>query len=429
MVEFSQTNWKKPFFLIWSGQIFSLLGSGLVGFALIWWLTSTTGSATVLAFATLAQILPDVFLGPFAGALVDRWNRRVVMIAADLTIAAATLALGVLFWLGGVQPWMVYIILFIRAVGGSFHWPAMQASTSLMVPDKHLTRIAGLNQTLRGILNIATPPLGALLISILPTYGVIAIDVVTALIAVTPLLFVNIPQPKRANAAEVVTPRMLLRDVKEGLRYTFAWPGLLAILGMAMLINFLFNPAMMLMPLLVKNFFQGDAWHLSIMESGWGIGLVAGSLLLSAWGGFKRKVVTSMVGLIGMGAFTLLVGFAPASLFGLAVAGISLAGFANPIVNGPLMATLQSRVEPGMQGRIFTLVQSGAAAMMPLGTLLAAPVAENLGIQAWFLAAGVGTVLMGVLGFLIPVVVNFENDPAHPPIQVHPLPEAVSQAG
>jgi len=250
-----------------------------------------------------------------------------------------------------------------------------------------------------------------------------------ALIAVTPLLFVNIPQPKRANAAEVVTPRMLLRDVKEGLRYTFAWPGLLAILGMAMLINFLFNPAMMLMPLLVKNFFQGDAWHLSIMESGWGIGLVAGSLLLSAWGGFKRKVVTSMVGLIGMGAFTLLVGFAPASLFGLAVAGISLAGFANPIVNGPLMATLQSRVEPGMQGRIFTLVQSGAAAMMPLGTLLAAPVAENLGIQAWFLAAGVGTILMGVLGFLIPVVVNFENDPAHPPIQINPLPEAVSQAG
>lgn len=295
MVEFTPTNWKKPFFLIWSGQVFSLLGSGLVGFALIWWLTQTTGSATVLALATLAQILPEVFLGPFAGALVDRWNRRVVMIVADLMIAAATLLLGILFWLGAVEPWQVYVILFVRAVGGIFHWPAMQASTSLMVPEKHLTRIAGLNQTLRGALNILTPALGALLISLIPTYGVIAIDVVTALIAVTPLFFVNIPQPVRTEKAVAVTPRTVLVDVWEGLKYVFTWKGLLAILIMAMLINFLFNPAGMLMPLLVKNFFQGDAWHLSLMESGWGIGLVGGSVLLSIWGGFKRKIITSMV--------------------------------------------------------------------------------------------------------------------------------------
>ena len=429
MVEFTQTNWKKPFFLIWSGQVFSLLGSGLVGFALIWWLTQTTGSATVLALATLAQILPEVFLGPFAGALVDRWNRRVVMIAADMLIAAATLALGVLFWLGVVEPWHVYVILFVRAVGGIFHWPAMQASTSLMVPEKHLTRIAGLNQTLRGALNIVTPALGALLISLIPTYGVIAIDVVTALIAVTPLFFVNIPQPVRTEKAVAVTPRTVLVDVWEGLKYVFTWKGLLAILIMAMLINFLVNPAFMLMPLLVKNHFQGDAWHLGLMESGWGIGLIVGSLLLSIWGGFKRKVITSMVGLIGMGAFTLLVGFAPATLFGMAVVGMSLAGFMNPIVNGPLMALLQSRVPADKQGRIFTLINSGSAAMMPLGIALAAPVAENLGIQAWFLAGGFITVLMGVAGFLIPVIINIESDPLHPPIQAAPVPQPVPEAG
>ncbi len=424
MVEFTQTNWKKPFFLIWSGQIFSLLGSGLVGFALIWWLTSTTGSASVLALATLAQILPEVFIGPFAGALVDRWNRRLVMIVADLLIATATLALGILFFFNVVQPEFVYLILFIRAIGGIFHWPAMQASTSLMVPEKHLTRIAGLNQTLRGVLNIATPPLGALLISLIPTYGVIAIDVVTALIAVTPLLFVNIPQPAQIHKAVAVTPLSMLRDVREGLQYVVSWAGLSAILIMAMLINFLVNPGFMLMPLLVKNHFLGDAWHLSLMESGWGIGLVIGSILLSVWGGFKRKVITSMIGLIGMGAFTLLVGFAPQNLFGMAVVGMSLAGFMNPIVNGPLMALLQSRVPADKQGRIFTLVNSGAAGMMPLGVALAAPVSENLGIQAWFLVGGFATVLMGIAGFLIPVIHNIESDPLHPPIQSQPLPEA-----
>jgi DHA3 family macrolide efflux protein-like MFS transporter len=130
-----------------------------------------------------------------------------------------------------------------------------------------------------------------------------------------------------------------------------------------------------------------------------------------------------------MGAFTLLVGFAPATLFGMAVVGMSLAGFMNPIVNGPLMALLQSRVPADKQGRIFTLINSGSTAMMPLGIALAAPVAENLGIQAWFIAGGFITVLMGIAGFLIPVIYNIEADPLHPPIQAAPVPQPVPEAG
>src|SRR5512137_1696216 len=190
-------NWKKPFFIVWTGQIFSLLGSGLVQFALVWWLTKTTGSPVVLASATLAAILPGVFLGPFAGALVDRWNRRLVMIVADTAIAVVTIFLALLFWMGVIQPWHVFVVLFLRSLGGVFHYNAMSASTSLMVPEKHLARVAGLNQTLQGVLNIATPPLGALLLELLEMYYVVAVDVVTAAIAVTTLLFVAIPQPAR----------------------------------------------------------------------------------------------------------------------------------------------------------------------------------------------------------------------------------------
>ncbi len=406
----SSLNWKKPFFIVWGGQVFSLLGSGLVQFALVWWLTQTTGSAVVLATSTLAAILPGVFLGPFAGALVDRWNRRLVMIVADSAIAVLTIFLALLYWQGVIQPWHVFVVLFLRSLGGVFHYNAMSASTSLMVPDKHLARVAGLNQSLQGVMNIATPPLGALLLGLLEMYAVLAIDVVTAAIAVTALLFVAIPQPQRKEPAETVSPRLLLRDVREGLRYVMAWPGMVAILIMAMVINFLFVPASTLMPLLITNHFNGGAWHLGVMESFWGIGAVVGGLVLSVWGGFRRKVFTSMTGLIGMGAGALLTGLAPGTGFTMAVAGYAFAGFMNPITNGPLMAFLQSRVAPEMQGRVFSLVQSSSGAMMPLGTLVAAPVASWLGIPAWFIAAGVVTAAMGLLGFAIPVIANIERD-------------------
>ena len=191
-------NWAGPFFTIWTGQAFSLLGSRLVQFALIWWLTRTTGSATVLATASLVALLPQVILGPVVGALVDRWNRRLVMLVADSVVAIATLLLAFLFWHGSVQIWQVYLLLFARAIGGGFHWPAMTASTSLMVPENNLSRIQGLNQMLQGGMGILAAPLGALLLEILPMQGVLAIDVGTALLAITPLLFIGVSQPKSA---------------------------------------------------------------------------------------------------------------------------------------------------------------------------------------------------------------------------------------
>ena len=143
-------NWKRTFFPIWVGQAFSLLGSELVQFSLIWYLTNKTGSASVLAAASFVALLPRVFLSPISGALVDRWNRQKVMIYADALIAAATMILADIFWLKYIQVWHIYLILFIRAIGSGFNWSAMQASTSLMVPKDQLARISGMNQTLRG---------------------------------------------------------------------------------------------------------------------------------------------------------------------------------------------------------------------------------------------------------------------------------------
>src|SRR5512138_3132898 len=157
-METSSQEWAGRFFTVWAGQALSLFGSALVQFALIWWLTQKSGSATVLAIATLVGMLPQIVIGPFAGAYVDRGNRRLIMILADGTIAAFSLLLAYLFATGTVQIWHVYAILAIRALGGAFHYPAMAASTPLMVPREQLTRINGLNQALQGVNSLVAPP-------------------------------------------------------------------------------------------------------------------------------------------------------------------------------------------------------------------------------------------------------------------------------
>ena len=405
------SNWTVPFFTIWIGQTFSLIGSGLVQFALVWWLTQSTGSATVLATATLVAILPGVLLGPFAGALVDRWNRRVVMMVADGFIALATLGLAYLYSIGAMQVWHVYVIMALRAIGGSFHWPAMQASTSLMVPKEHLSRVAGLNQTIQGALNIVCPPLGALLLGVLPLHSIMMIDVTTAALAILPLFFVHIPQPQRTAPvawAEGNKPS-LWDDVREGLRYIWNWPGVMAMLVMATVINFLFNPAFSLMPILVTKHFGGQAMQLAWIDSAWGIGVVVGGLTLSVWGGFRRRILTTLVGLVGMGLGTLVIGLSPATAFELALAGMLLAGFMNPITNGPTFAVIQSVVAPEMQGRVFTVIGSLTAAMSPLGMAIAGPVADAFGVQVWFVMGGVVCVLMGLSAFFIPAIVHLED--------------------
>ncbi len=414
--DFRPTHWKVRFFAIWTGQAFSLLGSALVQFALVWWLTQTTGSATVLATATLAAVLPGIFIGPFAGALVDRWNRRVLMIAADGLIALVTLGLIGLYVAGAMQVWHVYAAMFLRAALGGFHWPAMQASTSLMVPKEQLARIAGLNQTLYGVMNIISPPMGALLLAVLPLHGIMAIDVITAGLAITPLLVVAIPQPRRDDVAAVTqdgrrnAAPTVLADLRAGLRYVAGWPGLLAILIMAMLLNFIINPAFALMPILVTKHFGRGALELGWLESAWGIGMVAGGVTLSAWGGFRRRIVTSLIGVIGMGLGTLAIGLSPASAFELALAGMFFGGFMNPIANGPLMAITQAAVAPEMQGRVFALIQSAATAMMPLSLLVAGPLADALGVRVWYVAGGVACAVIGLFAFTVPAIMHVEEN-------------------
>jgi len=404
--------WAPKFFTMWIGQAFSLVGSSLVQFALVWWLTKETGSATVLATATLISMLPQIFLGPFAGTLIDRWNRKTVMLVADGLIALATLVLIYLFMIEKQSIWAIYVILLIRSAGGSFHYPAMEASTSLMVPKQHLARIAGLNQTLMGVINIIAPPLGALLISIFSTQTVLFVDVITAVIAISLLAVVSVPQPARlqAQANGEVKTTTFWQDLRQGWNYMVGWPGLLAVAILAMLINFLLTPASSLIPLMVTKEYQGGAVQLGLLDSVFGIGVIVGGLILSAWGGFKKRISTTIFGIIGIGVGILIFGSLPARLFYLALSGIFVLGFMQVFANGPLHAILQSTVEPGMQGRVLSLIGAGATAMSPLSLLVAGPVADALGVRTWYLIGGIACILAALVALFIPAVMKIEDN-------------------
>lgn len=401
------------FIAMWSGQAVSLFGSRLVQFALIWWLTQETGSATVLATASLVGLLPQVLLGTFAGAVVDRWNRRRIMMLTDSLVALATLLLAYLFISGRSQIEHVYVILFVRAVAGSLQRPALMASTTLMVPKESLARIQGLNQMLEGGLNIATAPLGAFLLGVMPIQGILAIDVFTAIIAVGSLLFIFVPQPQKAAATGGLPGGLkpsFWSDMRAGFRYFLGWPGLLMLGLLATLLNLLLSPALTMLPLLVTQHFQGGAIELGWLESAVGVGIIAGGLVLGVWGGFKRRILTSMISLVLLGGSVVWLGVTPADKFPMAVAAILLMGVTVSMANGPINALFQSVVAPEMQGRIMGLTGSVSMAATPLGLLIAGPLADAIGVRNWIIGAGFLVTAVSLVGFLVPSLMQLEEN-------------------
>jgi MFS transporter, DHA3 family, macrolide efflux protein len=405
----SQDHPIRPFFILWTGQSLSLIGSQAVQFALIWWLTETSGSATILATATLLGLLPPVVLGPVIGALIDRWNRKTVMLAADGFVAVASLLLAWLFSAGIADIPHVLGLVFLRSLGAAFHAPAMTASTTLMVPEKYLTRIQGLNQSMQGLLTIVAAPLGALLLAIFSMTGVMMVDVGTALLAILPLLAIRVPRPPRSDG---VAQSSVWAETAAGFRYLAQRRGHATLIAMSALINALLVPAFSLLPLLVLQRLHGGAAQFGWLSSSLGVGLIVGGVVLGVWGGFRKRIVTTLIAMIALGVAVTAVGLTPASSFLWALVSMSCVGLIVPFVNGPVFAILQATIAPDYQGRVFSLIGSLAGAAAPLGLIVAAPVAEIVGVGIWYLAGGIACVAMGIAGFLAPALMGIEDGTA-----------------
>jgi len=270
-------NWKHRFFTIWAGQALSLITSAILQMAIIFYLTEKTGSAMVLSMASLVGFLPYAVFGPAIGVLVDRYDRKKIMIGADLIIAAAGAVLAVLALYMELPVWMVMVVLFIRSIGTAFHSPALNAVTPLIVPEEQLTRCAGYSLSLQSISYILSPAAAALLYSVWELNAIIAIDVLGALLAC--LTVAIVPIPKLGDRGQSLKPNFM-KELKEGFVVLRQNKGLFALLLIGTLYMFVYMPINALYTLISMEYFKGTPMHVSITEIAFAFGMLIGGMIL-----------------------------------------------------------------------------------------------------------------------------------------------------
>jgi DHA3 family macrolide efflux protein-like MFS transporter len=386
----------KKFFVIFASQAASMFGSSVAGFALAWYMAKQTGSATILATAMMAALIPAVLMGPIIGPFIDRWDRKKIMIYGDLVTALLTLALVILFWTHSIQIWYIYVVNACRGISGSFQWPAMSASIPLIVPEKHLGRVNGLNQMLNGAINLIGPPAGAFLMAAIDIQWVLSVDIITAAIAIGCLLPLTIPRPPRTTLTARIN---IIGDMVQGFRYIASWKGLFYMFILFSLINFFGAPMEALMPIFVTDHLNAEVLRLGWLQTAFGAGVIVGGLVLGVWGGFKRRVFTSFIFLVIGAAATIVFSFTDLNTYWLGLAMVAVFGTTMSFVNGPLSAVLQSVIAKDIQGRIFSQLGSMSTGMMPLGLAVAGPLADAIGVKPVFMISGIAPLALGLLGF------------------------------
>ncbi len=385
-------DWKQTFKIILGGQIFSLVGSAAAQFALVWYLTIRTGSPFILAIAGICAFLPQAVLGPFAGTWVDRVSRRKVMIAADSFVALVSLIMMIAALSGEPPVWLVFVIIFLRAIGSVFHAPALQASIPMIVPERYIEKMSGFNQLVFSGSNMLGPVLGALLFSLFSISGAMLLDVAGAVFAVGTLLMVQIPnpppEPRKHIFAEMKEGVAAIRD--NYVLRRMAWPMLLAVL--------FYYPVASFFPLMVNGYFDKTAWHSSLVEAVFAAGMLTASLVIGIRGGMKNKFIQMSLAIFALGIFLLLSGILPPDGFYWFVIFSAFLGMMGSFFWLAFIVHVQTTIKPGVMGRVITLMTSLMSLAIPFGLFLAAPFAETMGVTSWFMISGVFIMAAGLLG-------------------------------
>ncbi len=390
-------NWKKVFGIIWTGQFLSLLSSSIVNFAIILWISIETGSAEKLAWAAIAGLLPQTIIGPVSGVFIDRWDRKKIMILADSFIAFCTLILAVLFALGVAEMWHIFILLALRSVGSAFHMPAMQASVPLLAPESQMTRIAGIDQMIFSVSNIAGPALGALFLNIWKMEYVLLLDVVGAVMACTSLLFVHIPNPEK----KLEKVKGVFMEMKEGAWEVLKSKALSMVFLFSTLVMFFIMPVSVLFPLMTLDYFQGNTFQVSLIEVLWGAGALVGGAVMGVKVYKINNVllVNSMYLLLGV--TFLFSGILSSDGFVFFAVLTTIAGVSGAVYNSAFTAIVQVHIDPAALGRVFSLFYTLSLIPSLLGLVGIGFFADYLGIATSFIVCGVCIILIGIGAFII----------------------------
>jgi len=382
----------KSYLIFWIGQLVSVLGSSIARFVVIWWVTLETQNAFYLSIVFLAGYAPVVLLAPLAGVYVDRWNRKALIGFVDFLQALTALALIFFFQLGIITYWHVLTLTLIGSVFQAFHMPAVSALVPLMVPRDKLSRINGVNYLFTSVMNFIGPLVAAFLMLFWKVQQILWIDVITFLIAIVPLLVIAIPSVNKRQENSQDKPSFR-KEFAEGLSFIRTGKGILSMIALATVINFLFMPIATLLSYYISVDHLGEASDYAFVASSQQAGMVAGSVLMSIKKGFKRKMLVMVFFLyilfVGYGVIAL----APKGVFWFIAIGGFVTFFALPVVNVLVLTLIQTAVPPGIFGRVNSVIIALANVASPLGMISSGALVGLMGTANLFM----GCSLIGIL--------------------------------
>jgi len=440
----------RGFTVVWLGQLVSFLGTGMTQFALTIWAWEKTGEATALALVGFSFTLSYILASPFAGALVDRWNRKLVTMLSDVASGLSTLAVLTLFTSGRLEVWHLYLTSGFSGAFQAFQFPAFSAAVTMMLDKEQYARANGMLSLVHSASAIFAPVAAGVLLPVTGLGGIMTFDALSFVAAVAALAVIRIPQP--TGVTEARERPSLLEDSLFGFRYILARPSLLGLQSIFFVANFTGSLSFALLAPMILSRTGNDSLVLGTIQSAFGVGGVVGGLLMSAWGGPKRKVYGLLLGLASSSLLsTVPMGLGRSAPVWVAAAFLFL--FLNPITNGCSQAIWQSKVPPELQGRVFSTRALIAQASQPVALFVAGPLADKvmepamaLGgslapVFGWLVGTGPGAgmalifVLAGLIGaaaglggFLFDAVRNVEDLlPDHDAVAA--MPEAVTASG
>ena len=418
------------FIVVWLGQIVSVLASSMSQFGLTIFMYEKTQSATALGLMQVFYFVPFLLISPIAGVMVDRHNRKMMMMVSDLAAGLATIGILLVLYFGVWQFWQMYLAAVIFGLGTAFQWPAYSAAISTMVSKEQLGRANGMMSLMEAGPGVVAPILAGALLPIIKLTGILFFDVATFILAIGALLIVHVPQPVRTEEGAKASGGML-KEAAYGFKYIFARPSLLGLQLVFFAGNLFAGMAFTLLAPMILSRSGNNSLLFGSAQSAGAIAGLVGGVLMSIWGGFKRRVHGVLFGWIISGIGMAIIGLAgglPIWITGLAISSIVI-----PLVNGSNQAIWQSKVAPDLQGRVFASRRLIAWITNPISPIIAGTLADFIlepaaragtGLPAafsWLVGTGPGSgmgllivfcglvgVLVGVVGYFIPAIYNAE---------------------
>jgi DHA3 family macrolide efflux protein-like MFS transporter len=417
------------YIFFWIGQLISLLGSSIVQFSIIWWITVETGSKIVLALSTFLGFGPTMLFTPIAGVFVDRWSRKKLIASVDFLQAIVTVGLIFSFMIGIANFWFVLAIITLRGVFQAFHGPAVQAIIPLLVPKDKLSRMNGLDYLFNGLIFMMGPVVGALLLNYFMLQEVLWIDALTFIVAIIPTIIISIPSVKSFKSKKEKTP--FLTELSEGITFIRHQPGLLALLAVFTAANFFMRPLYVLMPLFVKDIHLGGAEELAFLLAAGQAGMIVASLIMSSWKGFGNNTHGVALGIFIMYLGLIICSSAPQGVFIFLILGVMLNGFGLPVANVSSQTIWQKIVPPEKLGRVYSVRLTIAQGSAPIAIILSGILGELFGIIPVLITASLtGVLFLGYSWFFtkfryVEKTVTTVEDLAISPVtpEPHPLAE------